>query len=106
MALAPPSGLVASPFSSLLSPPVITTNSLPNATIGQAYAATISATGGLQPYTWRLNEGILPPGLALASSGAQTALISGMPTTTGNFSFSIMCTDALQQQTMIAFQMG
>ncbi|MGH9823769.1 MAG: putative Ig domain-containing protein, partial [Blastocatellia bacterium] len=49
----------------------ITTASLPTATVGVAYSAAISATGGTQPYTWSLGAGSgpLPPGLLLSAGG-------------------------------------
>lgn len=52
----------------------ITTSSLPNATEGQAYSFTLSASGGTPPYTWSPNS--MPAWLSLSSTG----LLSGMPT--------------------------
>jgi hypothetical protein len=43
----------------------ITTTSLPEVIIGRPYSATIGATGGTPPYSWRL-EGTLPEGLRFA----------------------------------------
>src|SRR5579863_9749751 len=43
----------------------ITPTALPNATLGQRYAASIQASGGTLPYTWSVNSGALPTGLAL-----------------------------------------
>src|ERR1019366_5453359 len=74
----------------------ITTTSLPNGTVGVAYAQTLAASGGAGGYTnWTVvpGSGALPNGLTLnASSGA----ISGKPTTTtGNpFSFSVTVQDS------------
>ena len=59
--------------------PGINTGSLPNGTVGAAYAQTLAVTGGTPPYTWSLSSGTLPAGLALSSSGA----ISGTPTSAG-----------------------
>ncbi|HEY3356767.1 MAG TPA: putative Ig domain-containing protein, partial [Polyangia bacterium] len=48
-------------------PPVaITTTSLPGATVGVAYSATLAAGGGTAPYTWAVTAGALPAGLTLA----------------------------------------
>ena len=45
-------------------PPLITTTSLPDGTVGRAYPATqLQASGGLAPYRWTLTSGSLPPGL-------------------------------------------
>ena len=45
---------------------------------------------GTPPYTYQLQSGTLPPGLALASSG----LISGTPTTLGTYNFVVLVTDS------------
>jgi hypothetical protein len=68
----------------------ITTTSLPGATSGSAYSATLTATGGKTPYSWKLTSGALPAGLTLKSSGS----ISGTTTTTGSFSLTIQVTDS------------
>jgi hypothetical protein len=56
----------------------ITTKALPTGTRGQHYSKTLSATGGIPPYTWKLADGSkLPAGLTL---GASTGAITGKPT--------------------------
>ena len=65
---------------------VITTSSLPNGIVGAAYSATLSASGGIQPYTWTLTSGQLPTGLSL---GATSGSISRIPTATGTYTFTI-----------------
>ncbi len=74
--------------------PTITTTSLPSGTRGQAYSATVQATGGTLPYTWTKVSGTLPNGLTLNPS---TGVISGTPTKKATFSFTIRCTDANSQ---------
>ena len=59
----------------------ITTSSLDDGMVGQTYNASLSATGGMQAYTWSIANGSLPAGLALNSS---SGIISGTPTTTAN----------------------
>ena len=61
--------------------PVITTVSLPSATVGTLYGATLTATGGTMPYRWEISSGSLPAGLSLNADGT----ITGTPAATGNF---------------------
>lgn len=67
---------------------------LPNPGLGFPYSQTISATGGAAPYTFSVTAGALPPGLALSPLGPDTASLSGTPTATGTFSFTITAIDA------------
>ncbi|WP_174240918.1 putative Ig domain-containing protein, partial [Granulicella sp. S190] len=75
---------------SSLPPLAITTASLPQATAGTAYSTTISAAGGTSPYAWTLTSGQIPAGLTLSTSG----ILSGTPTTSGNYSFVLSATDS------------
>jgi len=69
----------------------ITTASLPGGVVNVGYSGALEASGGTTPYTWSIASGSLPPGLTLnATSGA----ISGTPTATGAFSFSVQVNDA------------
>jgi hypothetical protein len=55
------------------------------------YTLTLAATGGTQPYTWSVANGLLPPGLTLTAGG----VLSGTVTATGGtFSFTLTVTDA------------
>ena len=73
---------------------ITTTSPLPGATLGSAYSTTLTATGGVPPYTWSLATGsALPAGLTL-SSGSPSATISGTPTATGTFQFTVKVTDS------------
>jgi Putative Ig domain len=67
---------------------VTTTSPLPGATTGSAYTTTLTASGGTAPYTWSLQSGTLPAGLAISG---QT--ITGTPTTPGTSSFVLKVTD-------------
>jgi hypothetical protein len=73
--------------------PVITVHpaTLPPGVIGTPYSQTVSATGGTAPYTFTVSSGALPPVLTL---NATTGVISGTPTTAGQFNFTIQATDA------------
>jgi len=82
---------------------VITTPSLPDAVTGQPYSVTIAATGGHIPgnYSWRMKTSgyqvpaglSFPDGLTLYPEStytlAETATISGIPTTAGTYEFII-----------------
>lgn len=72
-------------------PPItVLPETLPDATVGEPYNETITATGGTAPYTFTLSAGALPDGLTLTSAGE----LSGTPTTAGDFTFTILATDA------------
>ena len=59
---------------------------------GWDYSGTVTASKGAQPYTWSVSAGKLPNGLKLSASG-KTATISGTPTRTGVFSFTVKAKD-------------
>ncbi len=69
----------------------ITTASLPAGTVGAVYSTTLSASGGSAPYTFALNGGTLPNGLALSGQGT----ISGTPILNGEFAVTIRVTDSI-----------
>ncbi|WP_250628367.1 putative Ig domain-containing protein [Pinirhizobacter soli] len=64
--------------------------SLPNGTVGTGYNQTLSASGGTAPYTFSNPSANLPAGLSLGASGT----LSGTPTTAGDYTFSVIATDA------------
>jgi hypothetical protein len=69
----------------------LTPATLPDGTVGVAYAQSVGASGGTAPYVFEVSSGLLPPGLVLDSSGS----LSGTPTTAGGQTFKIRATDAL-----------
>jgi IPT/TIG domain/Putative Ig domain len=76
-------------------PPLqIATSSLPGGAVGVSYSSTLNATNGIPPYTWSLHGGQFPPGLSLQGSNGQ---ISGTPSQTGAFSFSVQARDSAGQ---------
>jgi hypothetical protein len=81
-----PSGVVLTATAVAISP-----STLPEATTGEAYSATLNATGGNSPYTWALTSGTLPAGLSLHTS---TGVISGTPTAVGTSTFTVRATDS------------
>ncbi len=73
-------------------PTITTTSPLPPATVGQSYSSIVQATGGVLPYRFLLEPGAsLPPGLSLAAAGG----LSGTPTASGSFSFTIRVEDCV-----------
>jgi hypothetical protein len=75
----------------LVTCPVITLAplTLPNGTVGVAYAQTITGSGGTAPYTFTVSAGTLPAGLTLTSAG----VLAGTPTTVGSSSVTIRGAD-------------
>jgi len=63
---------------------------LPWATLGTDYSYAFEASGGVEPYTWTISEGALPPGLVLSSSG----LLSGKPQEVGHYTFTVTLRDS------------
>jgi len=57
---------------------------------GSAYNNSLSQTGALGAPNFAITAGALPPGLTLSSSGT----ISGTPTATGTFNFTVTVNDA------------
>jgi len=71
-------------------PPVITTTTLPNGTLGFAYSQVVQSTGYEAP-TFTVTAGALPAGLSL---NAVTGEISGTPTSDGTFAFTVTATNS------------
>jgi uncharacterized repeat protein (TIGR03803 family) len=63
---------------------------LPNGDVNAAYQQTIFATGGTAPYSFSVSSGTLPPGLIEGGDG----VLSGTPSATGSFTFTIKVVDA------------
>ena len=61
---------------------------LPDAQQGVSYSRSLTATGGVAPYTFEITAGALPAGLSLSPAG----LVSGTPTATGVFNFTVTAT--------------
>jgi len=61
-----------------ISPLVVATTSLPDATAGRPYSFTLTALGGTVPYNWS-SGGPLPAGLSLSRAG----VLSGTPAAPG-----------------------
>jgi hypothetical protein len=86
--LAAPSSAAAFAMS-VVAAPVITTSSLPSATVGTPYSQAILVTGGAPPLLFTLASGSLPAGLSLSSTGT----ISGTPVAEGSSLFTVTASD-------------
>lgn len=69
---------------------VISPVTMPNGSVGTAYATTLTASGGVAPYSFSLLSGALPIGISFSSAG----VFSGIPRSDGNFSVTVQATDS------------
>jgi len=84
---------------------IVGAGALPGAIEGNSYAAILSATGGVPPYTWsRVPGSQLPSGLNLSADG----VITGTPAVSGSFSFAVRVQDAstIQQSDQAVFSIS
>ena len=65
--------------------------SLSSGTKGTSYTGALKASGGASPYVWSVSAGSLPDSLKIDSS---TGKITGTPTKTGTFTFTIKAKDS------------
>ncbi len=81
-------------YTLVINPPVLTLTptTLPAGTIPVAYNQTITASGGIAPYTFSISSGALPTGLTLSASGT----ISGVPMAyqASGFNFTVQVVDS------------
>jgi hypothetical protein len=68
----------------------ISTQSLPDAVAGVSYAQSLQVAGGVQPYSWSVVSGDVPPGLTVSPGG----VLSGIPSRPGTFSFTVRVLDS------------
>jgi len=70
-------------------PPAITSSTLQDGIVDVSYNQQLAATG-TQPIAWSVISGSLPSNLTLSTSG----IISGIPTATGTFNFTVQATNS------------
>ena len=75
--------------------PAITTGSLPDGKVGEAYRHTLAADG-TEPIIWSVDSGNLPTGLSL---NVDTGEISGTPTADGTAKFTVKATNSAGSDT-------
>jgi hypothetical protein len=73
---------------------------LPEGRAGEAFRLELPRNGGRAPLTFSLVSGNLPPGLQLSTEG----IISGIPTTPGDYTFVIQVEDANGRATQTTIQ--
>ena len=69
---------------------VTTADALPATTVGATVSMTLASQGGTTPVTWSVTSGALPAGLSISASG----LLSGSPSASGVFPFTVQARDA------------
>lgn len=69
-----------------------------NTSVGGAYTANLTVTGGKKPYTLSMGSNNLPAGLTLDPAASA---ISGSPTTTGSYIISIQVNDNSKKITTV-----
>ncbi len=80
----------------------ILSSSLPDAVAGTPYSGQVVLFGGMAPYSITVTNGSLPAGLSIDSTG----LITGTPSATGNFTFTIHVTDSAAQPSITTQVLG
>jgi hypothetical protein len=70
----------------IVSPLQITTTSIASGEEGTPYTASLSASGGVAPYSWSITSGQLPAGLTLDGG---SGVISGAPSEAGTFGLTL-----------------
>jgi len=68
--------------------PLVLTGALPDGVLNTAYAASLTATGGVPPYSWTATG--LPPGVTISAS---TGVVSGAPSLVGSYTPTVTVAD-------------
>lgn len=74
--------------------PILTCPPLTTIAVLASYSSATGITGGVAPFTYSISAGALPTGLTINVS---TGVVSGVPTVSGLFSFTIHVIDAISQ---------
>lgn len=68
----------------------VTTTSIGDEMVGGSYVTTLTANAGTAPLAWSITSGSLPDGESLSSTG----IISGTPTKSGTYTFTVTVVDS------------
>ena len=71
---------------------VLTDAPLEEAVVGESYSSEICCSGGSDELQWQIASGMLPSGLDLTQE-KECALISGIPTSSGEYDFDLSVSD-------------
>ena len=71
----------------------IAPTTLPLSIVGQPFTSTLTATGGVPPYTWSVTSGTLQPGVTFGANGVFT----GTPTAAGLSTYTVQVRDSVGQ---------
>lgn len=74
--------------------------------LNSPYAQFIAITRGTPPFTFTLMGGTLPPGLTFAQFDGTSALLSGTPTTAGNYIFTVRARNSLGAQVIKQYNLA
>ncbi len=74
---------------------------LPKVYLRQPLRIQLAASGGTTPYRWQMASGTLPSGVSLERDGA----LSGTPTQTGSFRFTVTLTDRSEPALQLSRQL-
>ena len=74
--------------------------------VDEEYSSSVYVTGGTEPYDWNPAIGDLPPGLDGFPEGSNddTMVISGTPTSTGRYTFTLEVSDMEGETTSKTFK--
>jgi len=81
---------------------LVTEGPLAGGTVGAEYTTAFTASGGITPFTWT-TSGNVPPGLTMNGT---TGVLSGTPTSAGQFSFEVRVSDPTESSASRTFQIA
>jgi large repetitive protein len=95
-----PSQSTSGPETIVIQPAALAlTSTFPDGTVGVAYSANITASGGTTPYSCSITSGTLPGGLTLSG-----CTVSGTPSTPGTSNITVNVTDTSSPQKSVSAQ--